>query len=99
MTGPWPPSRSRSSRSRLGAYVAIARPDHWFKNGCMLLGVVLALSYQPCVLHGRIWWQLAVAVAATCLIASSNYVLNEILGAPHDRHHQTACGAITRRFM
>jgi len=39
------------------------------------------------VLHGRAWWQLAVAVAATCLIASSNYVLNEILDAPRDRHH------------
>ena len=80
-----PSPRGRSSRSTLGAYVAIARPDHWFKNGFMLLGVVLALSYQPGVLHGRAWWQLAVAVVATCLVASSNYVLNEILDAPHDR--------------
>ena len=87
MTERTPSPRGRSSRSTLGAYVAIARPDHWFKNGFMLLGVVLALSYQPGVLHGRAWWQLAVAVVATCLVASSNYVLNEILDAPHDRHH------------
>jgi decaprenyl-phosphate phosphoribosyltransferase len=79
--------RGHSSHSTLGPYVAIARLDHWFKNGFMLLGVVLALSYQPGVLRGHAWWQLAVAVAATCLIASSNYVLNEILDAPHDLHH------------
>lgn len=68
-------------------YVDIARPDHWFKNGFMLLGVLLAVSYQPGVLAGAAWWKLVVAVGATCLVASSNYVLNEILDAPHDRHH------------
>lgn len=75
------------SRSPLRAHIAIARPDHWFKNGFMLLGVLLAVSYQPGVLAEGGWWRLAVAVAATCLIASSNYVLNEILDAPHDRFH------------
>lgn len=70
------------------AYVAIARPDHWFKNGFMLLGVLLAVSYQPDALRGRSdWIDLLIAVVATCLVASSNYVLNEILDAPHDRHH------------
>ncbi|BCS33418.1 hypothetical protein TBR22_A26450 [Luteitalea sp. TBR-22] len=69
------------------AYVDIARPDHWFKNGFMLLGVVLAVSYQPGVLAGAAWGRLALAVLATCLVASSNYVLNEILDAPSDRHH------------
>lgn len=78
---------STSSRRAVLAYVAIARPDHWFKNGFMLLGVVLALSYRPDVLQGPAWWRLLLAVAATCLVASSNYVLNEILDAPHDRHH------------
>lgn len=53
----------------------------------MVLGVVLALSYQPDVLTRRMWWRLLAGVIATCLIASSNYVLNEILDAPHDRHH------------
>jgi 4-hydroxybenzoate polyprenyltransferase len=31
--------------------------------------------------------RLVAALAATCLVASSNYVLNEILDAPSDRHH------------
>ena len=51
MTDTKPSHPGRAPRSALAAYVAIARPDHWFKNGFMLLGVVLALSYQPGVLH------------------------------------------------
>jgi len=74
-------------QTSLRPYVDIARPDHWFKNGFMVLGVVLALSYEPTVLTGRMWWRLIAGIIATCLIASSNYVLNEILDAPHDRHH------------
>ena len=31
------------------AYVQIARIDHWFKNVFMILGVVLAMFYQPSV--------------------------------------------------
>jgi len=69
------------------AYVDIARPDHWFKNGFMLLGVVLAVGYRPDALDRAGVWRLLIAVAATCLVASSNYVLNEILDAPRDRHH------------
>lgn len=68
-------------------YVAIARPDHWVKNGFMVLGVLLAVSYQPDVLNATGVLRLVIAVAATCLIASSNYVLNEILDAPHDAFH------------
>ena len=68
-------------------YVQIARVDHWFKNAFMILGVVLAFFYEP----GLFAWSsvppLAVALIATCLIASSNYVLNELLDGPMDRLH------------
>lgn len=71
----------------ISPYLSIARPDHWFKNVFMLLGVVLACFYRPELLRletlGHVLW----AVMATCLIASSNYVLNEILDAPTDRNH------------
>jgi 4-hydroxybenzoate polyprenyltransferase len=70
-------------------YVAIARPDHWFKNAFMLAGVAAAGYFQPSVLRAGIVPRLLVAVAATCLITSANYVLNEILDASHDRHHPT----------
>ncbi len=68
-------------------YIAIARPDHWFKNIFMALGILLAVFYHPDLLRqviaGRIIW----ALATTCLIASSNYVLNEILDAQTDLSH------------
>jgi 4-hydroxybenzoate polyprenyltransferase len=77
----------RSVWDRLKAHASIARPDHWFKNVFMLLGVLLACFYHPEVLGWGMAVQLAVAFAATCLIASSNYVINEILDAPRDRSH------------
>ena len=68
-------------------YVQIARVDHWFKNVFMLLGVILAVFYEPGVASWRSLGALMVAVAATCLVASSNYVLNELLDGPQDRQH------------
>jgi decaprenyl-phosphate phosphoribosyltransferase len=77
-------------RSLIGAvrpYVQIARIDHWFKNAFMALGVLLALFYQPQLFSAESAGVLALAGLATCLIASSNYVLNEVLDGPTDRLH------------
>lgn len=79
--------RGRSVPGRLAVYAAIARPDHWFKNIFMLLGVLLACFYHPDVLGWSMLVHLGWAFVATCLIASSNYVINEILDAPRDRSH------------
>lgn len=71
-------------------YVAIARPDHWFKNVFMILGVILAYFYQLNTPGFQAHYQLLPvlwALAAVCLVASSNYVINEILDAPTDRAH------------
>lgn len=68
-------------------YASIARPDHWFKNVFMALGVLLAFFYHPELLGWAAMSNIALAVAATCLIASSNYTINEILDAPRDRNH------------
>jgi len=77
------PARSR----RIWPYVQIARVDHWFKNAFMLLGVILALFYRPQLLTWRSLVPLGIAVLATCLIASSNYVINELLDGPLDARH------------
>jgi len=71
----------------LKPYLQIARADHWVKNAFMLLGVLLAIFYRPEVLSGASLAPLALAMAATCLVASSNYVLNELLDAPQDLAH------------
>jgi decaprenyl-phosphate phosphoribosyltransferase len=68
-------------------YVQIARVDHWFKNSFMLLGVSLAFFYEPSLCTWASLPRLALALLATCLIASSNYVINELLDAPSDRFH------------
>ncbi len=77
------------SRSRMIDYISIARPDHWFKNVFMLFGVLLAYLYYPnLVAQFRIGY-LALAFFSTCLVASSNYVINEVLDAAKDRNHPT----------
>jgi decaprenyl-phosphate phosphoribosyltransferase len=81
------PRARRLVPGSVGSYLAIARPDHWFKNVFMVLGTLLALFYHPELLGPGLAAQLPWAVAATCLIASSNYVLNEVLDAPTDRSH------------
>ena len=68
-------------------YIRIARVDHWFKNSFMLLGVVLAFFYQPELLGWHSAVPLTMALVATCFVASSNYVLNELLDGPQDRLH------------
>jgi decaprenyl-phosphate phosphoribosyltransferase len=68
-------------------YVQIARVDHWFKNSFMLLGILLAFFYEPSLCTWTSFPWLALALLATCLIASSNYVINELLDAPRDRFH------------
>jgi len=68
-------------------YVRIARVDHWFKNSFMLLGVVLAFFYQPSLFGWESVFPLGLALLSTCLVASSNYVLNELLDGARDRMH------------
>lgn len=68
-------------------YLAIARPDHWFKNVFMLPGIVFALYDSPHLLSINLVIPFILGTFATCLIASSNYTLNEILDAPMDALH------------
>lgn len=82
-------TRAATLRPGIIPYLLIARPDHWFKNAFMLLGVLLAVFYQQSLLAWESLAPLAIAVAVTCLIASSNYVINEVLDAPYDSMHPT----------
>lgn len=68
-------------------YIKIARPDHWFKNVFMFPGVVFAIYDSPSLLTWKFLSSLIIGLTATCLVASSNYTINEILDAPRDAHH------------
>lgn len=68
-------------------YIQIARFDHWFKNVFMLPGAVIAVTAEPDLLSWQMLFSLLLAVLATGLVASSNYVLNEIVDAPYDKVH------------
>jgi decaprenyl-phosphate phosphoribosyltransferase len=72
---------------RIRAHIRICRVDHWFKNVFVLPGVVVAISIVPHVDAGDLAWSLAAGLLAVCLVASSNYVLNELQDAPYDLHH------------
>jgi decaprenyl-phosphate phosphoribosyltransferase len=78
---------NRRWRTVLAPYFRIARVDHWVKNAFMLLGVLLAYFYAPQLFTRAAIPALVFAVLATCLVTSSNYVLNELLDAPFDRLH------------
>ncbi len=68
-------------------YVRIARPDHWFKNIFVLPGFAFAVHDSPAPMQWSVLPAALLGLLATCLVASSNYVLNEILDAERDRLH------------
>jgi 4-hydroxybenzoate polyprenyltransferase len=73
--------------SRLLPYLRIARPDHWLKNVFMVLGIVLALFYRPAAASADLLLTLGAALISVCLVASSNYVINEVIDGPRDALH------------
>jgi len=75
-----------SKTASLSNYIAIARPDHWFKNVFVLPGTVIAALFAH-IQFSQFAWPLLIGFMSTCLIASANYVINEWLDAESDRHH------------
>ncbi|WP_322415254.1 UbiA family prenyltransferase [Mesorhizobium huakuii] len=73
-------------RIPLADMVAIARPDHWFKNVFMIPGLVIGVLFVPAV-RPDIASAVLIGLISTCLIASANYTINEWLDAESDRHH------------
>ena len=66
---------------KLRPYLQIARVDHWFKNIFILPGMIAVIVFEP---ETKSWDNVPfafLALLASCLIASSNYVINEILDA------------------
>ena len=71
------------------AHLAMARVDYWFKNVFVLPGIVVALGTVPMasIDAGALAVRTLLGLLSICLVASSNYTLNEVLDAPSDRFH------------
>lgn len=72
-------------------YLQIARIDHWFKNVFMLPGIVIALYLDQGTWSIALFPRLILAFLLVGLVASSYYVLNEILDAETDKKHPVKC--------
>jgi len=75
------------ARPTIQGHIQIARIDHWFKNVFVLPGIIAAIGSDPTHVPAGLWINVLVGLFATCLVASSNYVINEVLDAPTDRFH------------
>jgi 4-hydroxybenzoate polyprenyltransferase len=69
--------------AKVRPYVELARVDHWFKNIFVLPGMVAAFLLEPGTRGNSVVLPATLGLLATCLIASSNYVLD----ARTDRFH------------
>ncbi len=79
--------RTLVARPTLRGHVQIMRIDHWFKNVFVLPGIITALGVDWTGAANNLWWRFAFGMLSVCLVASSNYTINEVLDAPTDRSH------------
>jgi decaprenyl-phosphate phosphoribosyltransferase len=89
-----PPARATTpgtARPTLRGHIAIARIDHWFKNVFVIPGIVTAIGVDRWHLEPHALRNIGVGMLSICLVASSNYVVNELLDAPSDRAHPVKC--------
>ena len=80
---------SKSKGNFLQGHLEICRLDHWIKNIFIVPGILLGISVYPSSMGTSLWLAIAIGLLASGLIASSNYVINEILDAPFDALHPT----------
>ena len=75
----------------ISGHLQIARVDHWFKNVFAIPGIVTALGIAPTAEVSGLLGRIAVGLLSLCIVASSNYVINEVMDAPFDRQHPRKC--------
>jgi decaprenyl-phosphate phosphoribosyltransferase len=78
---------ARTAWPTLRGHVQIMRIDHWFKNVFVLPGIIAAIGVDAAQAKSGLWARILVGLISICLVASSNYVINEVLDAPSDRSH------------
>jgi decaprenyl-phosphate phosphoribosyltransferase len=84
-------SPNRVSTGRLSAHMSLFRLDHSVKQVFVIPGIVIAASLTGASFNLALIYRAVLGLAAVVAVASSNYVLNELLDAPFDRLHPTKC--------
>jgi decaprenyl-phosphate phosphoribosyltransferase len=77
----------RIAKGRLLAHISLLRLDHSVKQVFVLPGIVIAASLTGETLSVALMLRVVLGLLAVLAVASSNYVLNELLDAPFDRLH------------
>jgi decaprenyl-phosphate phosphoribosyltransferase len=72
-------------------HLEICRFDHWIKNIFILPGLLIAYSVYPQTIDVPFLMNVLIGFLSAGLVASSNYVINEVLDAPFDALHPTKC--------
>jgi decaprenyl-phosphate phosphoribosyltransferase len=80
-------SKVKVSASSIRGHLEIARVDYWIRNVFVFPGIVVALSVDHTQMTYGLWLRIFLGLLSTCLVASSNYVINEIIDAPSDIYH------------
>jgi len=80
-----------AARPTLRGHIQIARFDHWVKNVFVLPGIIAAAGIDRAHIPSNLAVRIVVGMVSIGLVASSNYVLNELLDAPNDRLHPIKC--------
>ncbi len=75
----------------LRGHLEICRFDHWIKNIFILPGLLIAYSVSPQAIDLHFLMNVLIGFLSAGLVASSNYVINEVLDAPFDALHPTKC--------
>jgi 4-hydroxybenzoate polyprenyltransferase len=73
----------------MAAHLRIMRLDHSIKQLFIVPGIVLAIAMGGVILSPGLLIRILTGLAASTLIACSNYVINEVLDAPFDQLHPT----------
>jgi 4-hydroxybenzoate polyprenyltransferase len=81
------PNPAQTNTPGIHGHIEICRFDHWVKNVFVLPGIIAALALNRMPVHLSLLGYALLGLLATGLVASSNYVLNEVLDAPFDRTH------------
>ena len=76
-------------------HLEICRFDHWIKNIFILPGLLIAYSVFPQAIDIHFLMNVFIGFLSAGLVASSNYVINEVLDAPFDALHPTKCQRAT----